>query len=143
MRSSQPTSQLVSSPVLLSHVVTLLPFKISETTLASDVYAQALSNAAIINIVANNPKAIRAEEIATSTTTAFMEYLQGNGVFIPKIYAQPSVPNRPSSPRVNLVVAVTFAVALIAGLGAGLLWNRVFESDIVQPTQRLEEDGPA
>lgn len=47
--------QLVSSPVLLNEVAARVPFKITEKQLAADVHAEALSNAAIISIVAQSP----------------------------------------------------------------------------------------
>jgi capsular polysaccharide biosynthesis protein len=117
--------QLVSSPVLLDEVKGDLPFAISEGQLASDVYAESLSNAAVITIVAENPNPVRAQLIASKATTVFRKDLQGNRVVIPKIYGQPTVPANPSSPKVALVLVAILAVAVVLGLGAGLVWERL------------------
>lgn len=118
--------QLVSSPVLLNRVAATLPFAVSETQLASEVHAEALSNAAIINIVADSPNAVQAEEIAATATSAFLAKLQGNGVVSPQIYASPTVPGKPSAPKVKLVLGTVAALAIIFGLGSGLVWDRLF-----------------
>lgn len=118
--------QLVSSPVLLNRVAATLPFAISEPQLASDVHAESLSDAAIINIVAENPSAVRAQEIAAAATAAFLTDLQGNGVIVPKIYGRPTVPDKPAAPRVKLVVGAVLVFAVILGLAAGLVWDRLF-----------------
>jgi capsular polysaccharide biosynthesis protein len=124
--------QLVSSPVLLDAVRGDLPFAISETQLASDVYAESLSNAAVITIVAQNPDPVRAQIIAERTTAAFRRNLRGNRVVIPQIYAQPTLPTKPSSPNVKLVLGAVLAMAVVLGLGAGLIWERLSEADAGQ-----------
>ena len=118
--------QLVSSPLLLNRVAATLPFPTSGTQLAGDVHAESLSNAAIINIVAESGNAIRAQQIASRTTAAFLSALQGNGVVIPRIYGQPTVPHRPTAPKTSLVLGVVLALAVLLGLGAGLVWDRLF-----------------
>lgn len=117
--------QLVSSPVLLDAVRGELPFAISEGQLASDVFAESLSNAAIITIVAENPDPVRAQMIAARATAVFRQDLQGNRVVIPQIYSRPTVPASPSSPKVHLVLGAVLAVAVVLGLGAGLIWERL------------------
>ena len=117
--------QLVSSPALLNQVAATLPFAISETQLAQDVHAQSLSSAAVINIVAQSPSPVQAQQIAARTTAVFLAELSGNGVVIPSVYAQPAVPTKPGPPSRKLLLAVIFALAVVLGLGAGLLWDRL------------------
>jgi capsular polysaccharide biosynthesis protein len=117
--------QLVSSPVVLDAVRKDLPFSISEGQLASDVYGESLSNAAIITIVANSPDPARAQMIAARTTAVFKENLRGNRVVTPKVYSEPTVPSNPSSPKVALVSAAVIVVAIVLGVGAGLIWDRL------------------
>lgn len=117
--------QLVSSPVLLNQVAATLPFAISEAQLANDVHAESLSSAAVINIVAQTRIPVQAQQIASRTTTVFLTQLNGNGVVIPRIYAQPVVPSRPAPPSVKLMLAAVLALAILLGLAAGLLWDRL------------------
>ena len=118
--------QLVSSPVLLNQVAATLPFTVSETQLANDVHAESLSNAAVVTIVADRPSALQAQEIAARTTAVFLTRLDGNGVVIPQVYSQPTVPDSPAFPRVKLVLGVVLALAVILGLGAGLAWEAFY-----------------
>jgi capsular polysaccharide biosynthesis protein len=118
--------QLISSPVLIDRVAGSLPFAISGTQLTNDVHAESLSNAAVINIVADSPNAIRAEEIAAAATTAFLAEIRGNGVVVPQVYGRPVVPDKPAMPRIKLVLTAVVALAIILGLGAGLVWDRLF-----------------
>jgi polysaccharide biosynthesis transport protein len=117
--------QLVSSPVLLNQVAATLPFAISEGQLANDVHAESLSNAAVINIVAQTRIPVQAQQIASRATTVFLAQLNGNGVVIPRIYAQPVVPGKPAPPSVKLMLAAILALAILLGLAAGLLWDRL------------------
>jgi Mrp family chromosome partitioning ATPase len=117
--------QLVSSPALLNKVAATLPFAISETKLAQHVHAQSLSNAAVVNIVAQSPSPVQAQQIAARTTTVFLSELSGNGVVVPRVYAQPTVPTKPAPPSIKLLLGVIFVLAVILGLGAGLLWDRL------------------
>lgn len=126
--------QLVSSPVLLNQVASTLPFAVSETQLANDVHAESLSSAAVITIVAERPNPVQAEELAARTTAVFLTELQGNGVVIPHIYGQPTVPDAPASPKVKLVLGAIVTMALILGLAAGLAWDRLFgDAGVGQP----------
>jgi succinoglycan biosynthesis transport protein ExoP len=120
--------QLVSSPVLLNQVAATLPFGISESQLAQDVHAQSLSSAAVINIVAQSRSPAQAQQIAARTTTVFLAALQGNGVIVPRIYAEPTVPTKPGPPSTKLLLIVIFVLAVVLGLGAGLLWDRLSAS---------------
>ena len=117
--------QLVSSPALLNQVAATLPFAISETQLAQDVHAQSLSNAAVIDIVAQTRSPAQAQQIAARTTAVFLAELSGNGVVVPNVYAQPTVPTKPAPPSKKLILAVIFVLAVLLGLGAGLLWDRL------------------
>ena len=117
--------QLISSPVLLNRVAATLPFTISEGQLANQVHAESLSNAAVINIVAQSPNAVQAQQIASRTTAVFLTNLRGNGVVVPQIYAQPTVPSKPASPGTKLKLSAILVLAVILGLGAGLLWDRL------------------
>ena len=128
--------QLVSSPALLNQVAATLPFAISESQLAQDVHAQALSNAAVINIVAQTRIPVQAQEIAARTTAVFLAELSGNGVVVPSVYAQPAVPTKPGPPSRKLLLAVIFVLAVVLGLGAGLLWDRLSDGE------GKGEDGP-
>jgi hypothetical protein len=112
-----------------------LPFAISEAQLANDVYAESMSNAAIITIVAENPNPIRAQVVAARTTAVFLKDLRGNGIVIPRIYSQPTVPANPSSPNVKLVLGAVLAMAVVLGLGAGLIWERLFVAGVGQGTE--------
>ena len=134
--------QLVSSPVLLNRVAATLPFAISEAQLANDVHAEALSNAAVINIVAQSRSAIRATQIASRTTDVFLANLRGNGVVVPRIYAQPTVPTKPAPPSTKLMLAAILALAVILGLVAGLLWDRLFEVGGEEERQRSSRAPP-
>jgi len=116
--------QLVSSPVLLNQVAGKLPFTISSTQLANDVHAESLSNAAVINIVAQSGNAVQAKEIASKATAVFLAQLKGNGVVIPRIYAMPRVSATPVAPRTSLLMAVVLLLAMLLGLAAGLVWDR-------------------
>ena len=139
--------QLVSSPALLDRVAGSLPFRTSADQLAKDVHGESLSDAAVINIVADNPSPVRAQQIASETTSAFLAQLRGNGVVIPKIYSQPTVPSQPAGPRTKLALAVVLAIAVFLGLGAGLVWDRLFgraddtgepaEQSVRPPEQRV------
>lgn len=133
--------QLVSSPVLLDEVRGELPFAISEGQLASDVYAQSLSNAAVITIVAENPDPARAQMIAARATAVFQKDLQGNRVVIPQVYSQPTVPANPSSPKVRLVLIAVLAVAVVLGLGAGLIWDRLSVAEAGQGAELPHADN--
>jgi Mrp family chromosome partitioning ATPase len=117
--------QLVSSPVLLNQVAATLPFAISAAQLANDVHAESLSSAAVINIVAQTRIPAQAQQIASRTTTVFLAQLNGNGVVIPRVYAQPVVPSKPAPPSVKLMLAAILALAILLGLAAGLLWDRL------------------
>jgi capsular polysaccharide biosynthesis protein len=117
--------QLVSSPVLLNAVREELPFAISEGQLADDVYAESLSSAAVITVVAQNPDPARAQLIAAKATAVFQRDLRGNRVVIPQVYSEPLVPSSPSSPKTGLVSAAIVVVALLLGLGSGLIWERL------------------
>jgi Mrp family chromosome partitioning ATPase len=55
----------------------------------------------------------------------FLSELSGNGVVVPRIYAQPTVPTKPAPPSIKLLLGVIFVLAVILGLGAGLLWDRL------------------
>lgn len=117
--------QLISSPVLLNQVAATLPFAISEAQLAQDVHAQSLSNAAVINIVAQTQSPVQAQQIAARTTVVFLAELNGNGVVVPRVYAQAALPTKPAPPSIKLLLAVIFVLAVVLGLGAGLLWDRL------------------
>jgi Mrp family chromosome partitioning ATPase len=117
--------QLISSPALLNNVAATLPFAISEAQLAQQVHGESLSSAAVINIVAQSGSPVEAQQIAARTTTVFIADLSGNGVVVPSIYAQPVVPAKPAPPSVKLLLAVIFILAVVLGLGAGLLWDRL------------------
>ncbi len=117
--------QLVSSPVLLDQVAATVPFSISEAQLAKEVHAQSLSSAAVINIVAQSGSPVQAQQIASRTTDVFIAQLSGNGVVIPSVYAQPVVPTNPGPPSRKLLLGVILALAIVLGLGAGLLWDRL------------------
>lgn len=117
--------QLVSSPALLNQVAGTLPFAISETQLANDVHGESLSSAAVINIVAESRSPVRAQQIAARTTTVFLSELNGNGVVIPQIYAQPVVPTKTAPPSIGLLLGAIVALAIVLGLAAGLIWDRL------------------
>jgi polysaccharide biosynthesis transport protein len=117
--------ELVSSPALLNRVAATLPFAISPAQLAGQVHAESLSNAAVINIVAVNSSAARAQQIAARTTTVFLSRVSGNGVVTPQIYGEPTVPGAPSSPNLKLILAAILIVAVLLGLVAGLVWDRL------------------
>ena len=117
--------QLISSPALLNNVAATLPFAISQSQLAQQVHGQSLSNAAVINIVAQSPSPVQAQQIAARTTTVFLAKLSGNGVVVPTVYAQAAVPTKPAPPSIKLLLGVIFFLAVVLGLGAGLLWDRL------------------
>ena len=118
--------QLVSSSALLDQVAPTLPFRVSANQLAGNVFAETLSNAAVINIVGESTDPVRAQEIAAATATVFLAHVRGNGVVVAQIYARPTVPDQPSSPKTKLLLAVILIVAVALGLGAGLIWDRLF-----------------
>lgn len=130
--------QLVSSPALLDRVAGSLPFRTSADQLAKEVHGESLSDAAVINIVADNASPVRAQQIASGTTSAFLAQLRGNGVVIPEIYSQPTVPSQPAGPRTKLALAVVLAIAVFLGLSAGLVWDRLFgrEDDTGEPAEQ-------
>ena len=117
--------QLVSSPVLLDQVAATAPFHITEAQLASEVHGESMSSAAVISIVVDDANAVRAQEIAATTTAAFLDRLQRNGVVVPQVYGRPTVPDKPYGPNVKLVLAVLIALALICGAAAGLARDRL------------------
>lgn len=118
--------QLVSSSALLNQVAATLPFRISASDLANDVFAESLSNAAVINIVGVSPDPVRAQQIAAATTSVFLAQLRGNRVVVAQIYSRPTVPDQPSSPRTKLLLGVILIMAVALGLAAGLIWDRLF-----------------
>jgi len=118
--------QLVSSPVLLNQVAATLPFTVSAAQLGSELHAESLSSAAIVNIVADDPDPVHAQQIAVRATAVFLAALHGNGVVVARLYGQPTVPASPASPKVKLTLAVIVALAILLGLGAGLVWDRLF-----------------
>ena len=115
--------QLVSSPVLVNEVAAKLPFHITASQLAPDLHAESLSNAAIINIVAQSSSPDQAKEIAAVATHTFLAHVSGNGVVIPRIYGEPTAP-QPTHPSRVLLLAVVVILAAILGAGAGLIWDR-------------------
>lgn len=117
--------QLISSPVLLNQVAAMVPFHITEAQLSSDVHGESISNAAIINIVAENPNPAQAREIASAATSSFLRQLRGNGVVVPRIYGRPSAADQPAPPRTTPLLGAVLALAVVLGLGAGLLWDRL------------------
>jgi Mrp family chromosome partitioning ATPase len=127
--------QLVSSPALLNQVAPVLPFKISEAQLANDVFGESLSNAAVINIVGVSSDPVRAQQIAAATTAAFLARVKGNGLVTAQIYGRPQVPTRPASPRTKLLLVAMAVIAVLLGLAAGLIWDRMsgHEEDTEQP----------
>jgi Mrp family chromosome partitioning ATPase/capsular polysaccharide biosynthesis protein len=131
--------QLVSSPALLNQVAATLPFAISETQLANDVHAASLSNAAVITIVAQSHSPVEAQQIAAHATSVFLSELSGNGVVVPQIYAQPVVPGTPAPPSIKLMLGAIFALAILLGLGAGLLWDRLSGGEGADSTQHPAE----
>jgi len=118
--------QLVSSPILLNRVAATLPFTISTAQLGTEVHAESLSSAAIVNIVADDPDPVHAQQIAARATTVFLADLRGNGVVVAHVYGQPTLPSSPASPKVKLTLTVIIALAILLGLGAGLVWDRLF-----------------
>ncbi len=134
--------QLVSSPVLLNRVAAILPFRTSGSQLANDVFASSLSNAAVINIVGQSPDPVRAQEMAAAATDAFLAQVRGNGVVIAQVYGTPTVPGQPASPKTRLFLAVIIFLAVILGLAAGLIWDRL-SGQAVDGDQRAEGmNGP-
>ncbi len=117
--------QLVSSPVLLNRVAATLPFHTTGTALAGQVHAEALSNAAVINIVAQSSSPAQAQQISIATTRAFLVKLQGNGVVVPQIFALPTTGAQPAPPRTSLLLLLVLVLAVVFGLGAGLIWDRL------------------
>ena len=136
--------QLVSSPVLLDRVAATLPFRVSETELANDVHADSLSDAAVIDIVAENPDPVRAQQIAARATTEFLVQLRGNGVVIPRIYGQPTVPGKAVGSGAKLALGIVVVLAVILGLAAGLAWDRLFgrEHDAGEPSEVAQAAAP-
>jgi succinoglycan biosynthesis transport protein ExoP len=118
--------QLVSSSALLDQVAPMLPFRITASQLANDVFGESLSNAAVINIVGVSTDPVRAQEIAAATASVFLAHVRGNGVVVAQIYARPTVPDQPSSPKTKLLLPLMLIVAVALGLGAGLIWDRLF-----------------
>ncbi len=115
--------ELVSSPALLDQVALTLPFHISGIQLAQDVHAESSSDAAVINIVAQSPSPVQAQQIAARTTAAFLTKLTGNGVVVLSVYAQPVIPAKPAPPSTKLLLTVIFLLAVVLGLMAGLLYD--------------------
>jgi hypothetical protein len=114
--------QLVSSPVLLDEVAPKLPFNITPTKLAADLHAEAMSNAAIINIIAQSPDPAQAREIAAVATQTFLAHVSGNGVVVPRVYGQPTAP-QPAPPSKKLLLPVVVILAAILAASAGLIWD--------------------
>lgn len=110
--------QLASSPVLLNQVAANVPFHITEAQLANDVHAESLSNAAIINIVAQAPSPSQAKDIASAATNSFLTQLDGNGVVVPRVYGLPTA-SQPAPPSTALLLAVVLVLALILGAPQG------------------------
>lgn len=115
--------QLVSSPVLLDRVAAKLPFHTSGTQLAADLHAESLSNAAVINIVAEAPSPVQAQKIAAAATGTFIARVRGNGVVVPRIYGQPASA-QPAPPSKGLLFAIVLVLAAILAAAAGLIWDR-------------------
>jgi polysaccharide biosynthesis transport protein len=118
--------QLVSSPVMVNQVAATLPFTISAAQLGSELHAESLSSAAIVNIVATDRDPVHAQQIAARATAVFLVELHGNGVVVAHLYGRPTVPSTPASPKVKLTLAVIVALAILLGVGAGLVWDRLF-----------------
>jgi capsular polysaccharide biosynthesis protein len=135
--------QLISSPVLLDQVAVTVPFRTTGAQLANEVHGEALSNAAIINIVAQSPNPAQAVVIASATTTTFLAQLKGNGVVIPRVYSEPTAA-QPTPPSSSLLLAVVVVLAAILGAAAGLIWDRLAataSSDAA--TERSGRSSPA
>jgi tyrosine-protein kinase len=118
--------QLVSSSALLDQVAPTLPFRTSASELSNEVFAGTLSNAAVINIVGESTDPVRAQQIAAATTSVFLAHVRGNGVVVAQVYARPTVPDQPSSPKKKLLLGVILIMAVVLGLAAGLIWDRLF-----------------
>jgi capsular exopolysaccharide synthesis family protein len=110
---------------LLDQVAPTLPFRISASELANDVFGESLSNAAVINIVGVSTDPVRAQQIAAATASVFLAHVRGNGVVVAQIYARPTVPDQPASPKTKLLLPLILIVAVALGLGAGLIWDRL------------------
>jgi capsular exopolysaccharide synthesis family protein len=131
--------QLVSSSALLDQVAPTLPFRISATDLSNNVFAESLSNAAVINIVGVSSDPVRSQQIAAATTSVFLAHVRGNGVVVAQVYARPTVPDQPSSPKTKLLLPLILIVAVVLGLAAGLIWDRLFgrAEDGDRPTETM------
>ena len=115
--------QLVSSPILLNQVAASVPFHTTGQALASDVHAESMSSAAVISIVARSTNPLQARQIATQTTRAFIRQLHGNKVVIPKVYGAPTAAT--PAGRTKLLLGVVAVLAILIGLAAGLIWDRL------------------
>ena len=93
--------QLVSSSALLDQVAPTLPFRITANQLAGDVFAETLSNAAVINIVGMSTDPVRAQEIAAAAASVFLAHVRGNGVVVAQIYARPTCLISPQARKQN------------------------------------------
>ena len=135
--------QLISSPVLLNQVAAAVPYRITGAQLANDVHGQALSNAAIINIVAESSNPAQAVGIASATTKTFLAQLKGNGVVVPRVYSQPTAAE-PMPPSSGLLLTVVLVLALILGAAAGLIWDRLASAASADAaTERSGHSSPA
>jgi len=115
--------QLVSSPRILDRVATSMGSGVSAASLAGEVHAESLSNAAVVTIVAQSPDPVMAQRVAAKTTVAFVSALTDNGVVVPQVYSSPTVPDQPSFPKIPLSLAAITVLALVLGLASGLAWD--------------------
>jgi succinoglycan biosynthesis transport protein ExoP len=120
--------ELVSSPTLLNQVAGTLPFVTSASQLATEVHGESTSSAATITIVAQLPSARQAQQVAARTLGAFVDRVNRNNAVTTQIYGFPTVPAKPAGPSIKVVLAALLVLAIGLGLGAGLVWDRLFGS---------------
>ncbi len=120
--------QLIISQSFLAGVAATLPFPTNSQQLQKQVHPEVVANAGIIKIVAELPSPTEARDVARNTTQAFLSApsISGNGVVALKVFDQPRVPDSPIAPRPKLVIGAAIAVAVVLGIIAGLVWERLF-----------------
>jgi capsular exopolysaccharide synthesis family protein len=127
VKSLLPTyARIVSSRSFLDGVGAKLSPPEPGRALQGDVFAEPVSGAGIIKIVAKSQDPVRAAAVATEASEAFLARLSTNGVVVVQRIDDARVPDARIAPRPKLIIGASLILALVLGLAAALAWDRLF-----------------
>jgi capsular exopolysaccharide synthesis family protein len=127
VESLLPTyAELVESGAFLDQVAQDLPFPVTGAALGASVFADPLPGVGVLEMVARSPSPELARAMAQGVAEEFVAQLADNGIVTVRIIDPARAPTDPVSPRPALVLGVAALVGVAMGLGAGVVWERLF-----------------